>query len=218
MVPAHSDRPSAGKEKRMIRPLFAVGQVLLAALFTMPGCGKNERREVPFLGVTVGQVAPDVSGIDLEGAPLKLGDHRGKIVSLSFWASWCPPCRSMFPHERELVEKFKDRPFVLVGVNGDDFREQGLDCQQKHQLNWKSLWNGGRDGAITSLYGIQGWPTVYLIDAKGVVRRRFEGVMPQTPHMIEQAIEGMVRELEEQKGHADATPANGPKAAPVVRR
>jgi len=205
MVPAHSDRPWPGKEKRMLKPLFAAGQLLLAALFTMPGCGKSERTDhIPFTGVAVGQPAPDIDGQDLEGAPLKLSDHRGKVVALSFWASWCPPCKMMFPHEREIVEKYKGRPFALLGVNGDDQRTGGFEAQTKFQLNWKSFWNGGRDGPITSLYGIEGWPTVYLIDARGVVRHRFIGLNPRS---VELALEPMVRDLEEQKAPEKAAKA-----------
>ena len=46
--------------------------------------------------------------------PVKLSDHKGKVALISFWATWCPPCRQQLPHEREMVTgKYKDRPFVL---------------------------------------------------------------------------------------------------------
>ena len=50
----------------------------------------------------------------------------GKVVVLVFWGSWCGPCMAAVPHERQLVERFKGRPFVVVGVNSDEDREKAL--------------------------------------------------------------------------------------------
>ena len=63
----------------------------------------------------VGKQAPDIEGEDLDEARLKLGHYRGKVVLLVFWASWCGPCMRAVPHEKELVKRFKGRPFVLLG-------------------------------------------------------------------------------------------------------
>ena len=64
--------------------------------------------------------APEIDGVDFDGKRLKLSDQHGKVVAVVFWASWCGPCRAMIPHERELVERFRGKPFVMVGVNNDD--------------------------------------------------------------------------------------------------
>jgi thiol-disulfide isomerase/thioredoxin len=56
----------------------------------------------------------------LDGEKLPLKGYRGKVVLLVFWASWCGPCMAVVPNEREIVEKLKDRPFALIGVNGDE--------------------------------------------------------------------------------------------------
>ena len=51
---------------------------------------------------------------------------------LSFWASWCGPCMGLIPHERELVEQFKGRPFALIGVNGDPDKKELKPVLEKY--------------------------------------------------------------------------------------
>ena len=77
----------------------------------------------------------------------------------------------LVPHEKALVDRMKGRPFVLVGVNGDDDREKARVVSGKEEITWRSFWSGGGPfGPIPKKWGIRGWPTVYLIDAKGVIR------------------------------------------------
>ncbi|CAN5342831.1 hypothetical protein BH10PLA2_BH10PLA2_26560 [soil metagenome] len=123
----------------------------------------------------IGSVAPDIEGPDLAGKTFKLSDQRGKVVLLVFWASWCSPCMAEVPHERELVDKFKNRPFVLVGVNGDEKKPEAEKAIAKHSINWRSFWNGteGPIGSIARAWNVRGWPTVYVIDAKGIIRQKY---------------------------------------------
>lgn len=120
----------------------------------------------------VGCVAPDIEGQDFDGETFRLSDYRGKIVMLDFWGNWCPPCRAMFPHERELIEKLVGKPFVLLGVNSDRKLETAIRATQQQNLVWRNFWCGpqGRQGAIARQWNVRAWPTVYLIDGKGVIR------------------------------------------------
>jgi len=119
-----------------------------------------------------GQAAPEIAGVDLDGRPFTLSDYRGNVVMLAFWASWCRPCMAEVPHERELVERFKGKPFVIIGVNGDYERATALDTVAKKQIPWRSFWNGadGPWGAISMAWNVRSWPRVYLIDKHGVIR------------------------------------------------
>jgi thiol-disulfide isomerase/thioredoxin len=117
-----------------------------------------------------GRTAPEIEREDIDGRPMKLSDFRGKVIALSFWATWCGPCMGMVPHEKALVERMKGRPFVLVGVNGDQDRSRAKEVVAKEGINWQSFWDGGRPDGIAVGWGINGWPTVYLIDARGVIR------------------------------------------------
>ena len=52
--------------------------------------------------------------------PVPIALSSGKVVLLDFWVDWCPYCRDMYPHEKELAEQHADRGFVILGVNGDE--------------------------------------------------------------------------------------------------
>ena len=123
-------------------------------------------------GLKVGKVAPDIVGEDLDGKPLNLNDYRGKVVVLCFWATWCGPCMAMVPHERELVKRMEGKPFALVGINSDetDKRGKARKASLDEQMNWPSFWDGGLDGPIQTRYNVGHYPTLYVLDPKGVIR------------------------------------------------
>lgn len=120
----------------------------------------------------VGKVAPDIEGEAADGTKFKLTDSRGKVTVLVFWASWCGPCMKMVPHERKLVERMKGKPFALVGVNGDKDRSTALAAAKEHGMTWPSFWDAAErpDGPITPAWNVHAWPTIYVLDAKGVIR------------------------------------------------
>jgi peroxiredoxin len=144
----------------------------------------------------VGALAPDIEAADLAGKKFKLTDYRGKVVLLVFWASWCGPCMGAVPHERELVEHFKHRPFVLIGVNGDEKLAAATQAVTKHSIPWRSFWNGteGAGGPIARDWNVRSWPTVYVIDQKGIIRHKYlQGKRLDDP------LEKLVAEIEAQK-------------------
>ena len=74
----------------------------------------------------------------------------------------------MYPHERSLVEKFQGRPFVIVGVNSDENRDELKKAIIDEKITWRSFWDGGSpDGPIANAWNVNGWPTLYLIDHNG---------------------------------------------------
>jgi hypothetical protein len=83
----------------------------------------------------------------------------------------------MIPHERSLVERLKDEPFALIGVNSDGDLAVAKPKIAEQKVTWRSFWNGeeGTEGPISTEWGVKGWPTLYLIDAEGKIRRRFAG-------------------------------------------
>ena len=77
----------------------------------------------------------------------------------------------MYPHERSLVKRLADKPFALVGVNSDEDREKLKETLENESITWPSFWNGGTtSGGIAKTWNVHSWPTIYVLDAKGVIR------------------------------------------------
>jgi RNA polymerase sigma factor (sigma-70 family) len=121
-----------------------------------------------------GKPAPEIEGEDLDGKPMKLSAFKGKVVLLSFWGTWCSPCMQFVPHERALVARLHDQPFALIGVNRDKYDDAFRDKVRKAKITWRSF-KDRRPGkrAVSEDWGLRGWPTIYLIDHKGAIRKRW---------------------------------------------
>ncbi len=81
----------------------------------------------------------------------------------------------MYPPERSLVQKLANKPFALIGVNSDENREELKEVLQKENITWRSFWAGGTGGPIPTKWHIESWPTIYIIDHKGVIRYKHSG-------------------------------------------
>jgi hypothetical protein len=100
----------------------------------------------------------------------------------------------MYPHERSLVKKLADKPFALLGVNSDRDRKDLKKVLEKEEITWRSFWNGGSpEGPISTKWNLQGWPTLYVIDAKGVIRAKFLGGGPENEKKIDERIEEFLK-------------------------
>ena len=98
----------------------------------------------------------------------------------------------MYPHERSLVERLKDRPFALIGINSDTDKGPLKKRMEKEKITWRSFWNGpkGIDGPISRAWNVRGWPTIYVLDHKGVIR--FKGVRGKE---MDKAVDQLLAEL-----------------------
>ena len=78
----------------------------------------------------------------------------------------------MFPHERSLVKQLADKPFALIGVNSDKDLEKLRETVKAKDITWRSFCNGpdGTSGPISKRWQVRGWPTLYVLDAEGVIR------------------------------------------------
>ena len=123
--------------------------------------------------LVIGKPAPPIDGIGFDGKPLKLSDYRGKVVLLVFWGTWCGPCMREIPHERELSERYKDKPFAVLGVNCDTDKQAAQGAIKSERINWPNWYDGAPgEGPITKSYHIRSYPSVFLIDGKGVIRQK----------------------------------------------
>jgi hypothetical protein len=118
----------------------------------------------------------------------------------------------MYPHERSLVKKLEGKPFALLGVNSDPDRNALKEVLDKEEITWRSFWNGGTNGPISSAWKVQGWPTLYLIDHKGIIRKQWLGA-PQGAE-LDRAVEILVRLAERDKTRPTASAAGAAVAEP----
>jgi hypothetical protein len=91
------------------------------------------------------------------------------------------------------------KPFALIGVNSDA-KAQLKQVLKKENMTWRSFWDGGNtSGPIATKWNVHSWPTIYVLDAKGVIR--FKGPREQ---QLDQAVDSLLKELDSGK----ATPSN----------
>ncbi len=92
-----------------------------------------------------------------------------------------------------MVNEFKDRPFALVGINSDGGRSALQKVIKEQNLNYRSAADGDTSGPIATAWNVHGWPTVYVIDAKGVIRNKFVGV---DPTVLTNAVKSLLHEMD----------------------
>ena len=129
----------------------------------------------------------------------------------------------MYPHERSLVKKMEGKPFALIGVNSDEDRDALKQVLKKEEITWRSFWNGkeGYKGPISTQWKVQAWPTLYILDHKGIIRHKWRGNPGND--VLDEAIDKLVEVAEggkkkQSKGDRVAPPpahadANSPDAA-----
>jgi hypothetical protein len=100
----------------------------------------------------------------------------------------------MYPHERSLVKRLENKPFVLLGVNSDSDLNALKKVLVKEKITWRSFQNGSTDGGIATRWAIEGWPTLFLIDAKGVIRHMHLG--SPGDKVLDEEVEKLVKEAE----------------------
>jgi peroxiredoxin len=125
--------------------------------------------------MATGQQAPEIEGQDIDGKKFKLSDFRGKVVLLAFTGDWCEACTALYAQQRSLVKNFAGKPFALVDVNGDEILERRKKINAKENVTWPSFQERISDGPTAARWGIGPWPTLFLIDDKGVIRQKYVG-------------------------------------------
>jgi hypothetical protein len=99
----------------------------------------------------------------------------------------------MYPHERSLVKRLEGKSFALLGVNTDDDRDKLKEVMKKEGITWRSWFDGSTEGPITARWNIRGFPTIYVLDAKGVIRHK-----DMRGEELDQAVDALLKELEGQ--------------------
>jgi peroxiredoxin len=117
--------------------------------------------------INIGQQAPDFALKDQQGRPVKLSDHRGKVVFLNLWGTWCVPCVEEMPTMETLYHKFKNRKFEMMAVSIDNDWETVNQFYKEHNLTLPTYLDPGHQ--IANLYKVFKFPETFLIDENGYV-------------------------------------------------
>jgi cytochrome c biogenesis protein CcmG/thiol:disulfide interchange protein DsbE len=114
-----------------------------------------------------GAKAPEIELADwMNSKALTLADCKGKIVVLDFWATWCGPCIASIPHNKELVEKYKD-DVVFIGVCHPRGAEKMKQTADAKGITYPIAVD--TDGKAAKAYEVNGFPDYYIIDRDGKV-------------------------------------------------
>ncbi|MEX0877611.1 MAG: TlpA disulfide reductase family protein [Candidatus Spechtbacterales bacterium] len=128
----------------------------------------------PTEGLEVGNIAPDVTLLALDGSKHKLSDFRGQVVFLNFWASWCGPCRAEMPSMQKAYEKLKDEGFIILAVDVGEDKETVEDFMQEFALTFPAFLDEDRE-TYKAFNKTNGIPQTYIIDRNGIVRFYLSG-------------------------------------------
>jgi thiol-disulfide isomerase/thioredoxin len=118
----------------------------------------------------VGSVAPDFKGPNPEGKSISLKQSLGKVTIVDFWASWCKPCRAENPNVVALYAKYHDKGLNILSVSLDKEASAWKAAIAKDKLTWNHVSNLKEfEDPIALQYGINAIPSIYILDAKGVI-------------------------------------------------
>ena len=131
---------------------------------------------------SIGRQAPDFTVQDSERS-VTLSQFRGKIVVLNFWATWCPPCIEEMPSLVQMQKKVQDKGVVVLAVSVDDDPDDYHKFLKDHSIDLLTVRETGRRTSagviapVSEEYGTIKVPETYIIDRKGIIRRKFIGAV-----------------------------------------
>jgi thiol-disulfide isomerase/thioredoxin len=144
--------------------------------------GKQDSEEIPTIkkdetpkeSPQEGFLAPQFTLSDLRGSLVRLGDFKGKVVLLNFWASWCNPCRREIPSLERLYQMRKNKGFEIVAVNAERASaSQIASFAEKYRMSFPILLNP--QGDVSNNYWVRAIPTSFLLDKNGVIKWKIVG-------------------------------------------
>jgi peroxiredoxin len=135
--------------------------------------------------------APDFTVPGLRGSPIRLGDFKGQVILLNFWATWCPPCREEMPSMERLYRRFKSRGFTILALSIDS---RGEEVVAPFVKSFGLTFPIGLDPRMTVAgeYRMAGLPTSILIDRGGAIAAVAAGARDWDSAAADQVIERLL--------------------------
>ncbi|MGO9379326.1 MAG: redoxin domain-containing protein [Dissulfurispiraceae bacterium] len=121
-----------------------------------------------------GQKAPDFTLTDLTGKSVSLASHKGKVVILVFWASWCPPCKDELRSLNKLYNMYKGRGLVVLAVSSDRSLSNVNEFVLQNPVDFEILFDD-KLSVSRDLYKAFMVPTTFIIDKRGIIFKKHFG-------------------------------------------
>ena len=137
------------------------------------------------------QDAPDFTLKSHAGANIKLSEHRGEVVMINFWASWCGPCRQEMPLLDELFSKYQPMGFTLFGVNVEE-DSQAAKAMLSLGVDFPILFD--TENKVSEDYEVSAMPTTVIVDRDGKVHFIHRGYKPGDEQHYQNAIRAALRQ------------------------
>lgn len=159
-------RKNGNNRRRRILP--ALTAVLTAAVLLLTGCGNRTASPEETTIAVEGSAAPDFTVELFDGGRVTLSELRGQVVLVSFWATWCPPCREELARvQHDIVDRFAGREFRFLPISRGETRDEVAAFREK--MGYRFAMGLDPDQAIYEQYARQYIPRNFVIDASGRV-------------------------------------------------
>lgn len=155
----------------------------------------------------VGEPPPDYLGKTPRGEEVRISERRGKVVMVSFWASWCGYCRKQFPVLDAFQRVYPPEDLEVIVVN---FKEPVRDYRAvvRQARSSPVTWTHDADGAISEAFAVASVPQLFVIDRHGELAYKRVGYSEASLAALENVVKGLLAE----PGPADGAPDPGPVA------
>jgi thiol-disulfide isomerase/thioredoxin len=161
------------------------------------GCAAPETRADPDRTLEPSTAPRSASGDftlpDLHGDRVRLSDYRGKVVMVSFWATWCEPCQVELTQVQKLWDRYRERGFELVAINVDppDAQSAVRDMVRRYRYSFPILLDSSSE-VVNRFNPKMELPFSILFDARGQVSATHQGFVPGDEAVIEDEIRKLV--------------------------
>src|SRR5690606_38199477 len=154
-------------DKELIKELFSLMNIEIQGTYY----GKILARHLKLnINPLVGEKYVDFEQQNIKGENIKFSEVRGKYTLIEFWASWCAPCRKLYPELKEVYAIYKKEGFEIVGVSLDEDKERWLKAIADDGLTWINLTDSMFfENEPVIIYNVIGIPDNLLIDEHGII-------------------------------------------------